>query len=584
MWSKDSEAPRIIALRKAAFDEMQKVGIFEPFQSPVKLEFTLFATHSHFSFVSGNYKGRIILSASYASFRVYGVLGMDRIQHSHDGAHADDLVGIATMGVYAAINIRDTIDPRGLIPRVGYPQLRAELPRVRVTLHTDNLAQTQGEDAQARDWLVAIGKHVGVRKTRPSIDLLSTPARSSEGRAWSTPHALATFDAEYIPSALQRLYELSLNPNWEQMRHSNEFSAPFVDVKIHQALERHLFVTLDQSILNLALIARPEGNVFVLTPREAQHYIDLCLKAHEKYHIRTNYTANRSVYYWMRLWNLVSAFQTTWPYTVYGAADSLPGGTLLMDFMQAFYARLIGQMQACDRIGWLRYSVPTSDARDEMLNQLNYFFMLATGVFDSLAWLTYHRFGLQVASRLDVTLRAERRPGRDNPLFQQLDGTAPDLASFFRDRQQQERISLFYAPRDTIQHRLVLTGAHFNTGQVISDCNVAFLSREDAQAIQAVDRMIPEHMPFTEWGLITLSDGPDKILLEPYRFTCTALRFLFPFVSNVLRLLDLPGWIGIRPTLKETADTTIAFAQSQNNVEFDVSYPQLLEQLPFPWR
>jgi Holliday junction resolvase RusA-like endonuclease len=57
MWSKDSEAPRIIALRKAAFDEMQKVGIFEPFQSPVKLEFTVFATSSHFRLVSGNYIG-----------------------------------------------------------------------------------------------------------------------------------------------------------------------------------------------------------------------------------------------------------------------------------------------------------------------------------------------------------------------------------------------------------------------------------------------------------------------------------------------------------------------------------------------
>ena len=60
-------------------------------------------------------------------------------------------------------------------------------------------------------------------------------------------------------------------------------------------------------------------------------------------------------------------------------------------------------------------------------------------------------------------------------------------------------------------------------------------------------------MPFSEWGLMTLSDDPDKILLEPYRFTCTALRFLFPFVSDVLRLLDFPGWIGTRPALKQTS-------------------------------
>src|SRR5258708_15562233 len=42
----------------------------------------------------------------------------------------------------------------------------------------------------------------------------------------------------------------------------------------------------------------------------------------------------------------------------------------------------------------------------------------------SLAWLTYHRFGLR-AGRLDVTLRAERHPGRENPLFRQLNAAAP---------------------------------------------------------------------------------------------------------------------------------------------------------------
>ena len=151
--------------------------------------------------------------------------------------------------------------------------------------------------------------------------------------------------------------------------------------------------------------------------------------------------------------------------------------------------------------------------------------------------------------------------------------TAPLLATFLRDHQQQERIALFYEPRDRVQHRLVLTGAHFNSGQVVSDCNIAFLSREDAQAIQAIDRMISENMPFSEWGLMTLSGVPEKILLEPYRFTCTALRFLSTFVNEVLYLLDFPGWIETRPALKMAADTTIAFAQSQNTLAFDVQYP-----------
>jgi hypothetical protein len=63
------------------------------------------------------------------------------------------------MGVCAIIHIRDTtMDTRELLLNVGHPQPRAELPSVRVTLHTDNFAQVQGKDGPARYWLLAIGK------------------------------------------------------------------------------------------------------------------------------------------------------------------------------------------------------------------------------------------------------------------------------------------------------------------------------------------------------------------------------------------------------------------------------------------
>lgn len=70
-------------------------------------------------------------------------------------------------------------------------------------------------------------------------------------------------------------------------------------------------------------------------------------------------------------------------------------------------------------------------------------------------------------------------------------------------------------------------------------------------------------------------EQPEKVILEPYRFTCTALRFLFPFVDEVLRLLDFSGWVetGTCPDIKAAADAAIAIAQSRNGVSFDVPYP-----------
>ncbi len=57
MWLKDSEAPRIISLRKAALDAMKKASLNGCILSPVKLEVTVFAPSSQFIRKSGNYIG-----------------------------------------------------------------------------------------------------------------------------------------------------------------------------------------------------------------------------------------------------------------------------------------------------------------------------------------------------------------------------------------------------------------------------------------------------------------------------------------------------------------------------------------------
>jgi hypothetical protein len=57
MWLKNSEAPRILSLRKAALDAMKKAGLKACILSPVKLEVTVLAPSSQFIRNSGNYIG-----------------------------------------------------------------------------------------------------------------------------------------------------------------------------------------------------------------------------------------------------------------------------------------------------------------------------------------------------------------------------------------------------------------------------------------------------------------------------------------------------------------------------------------------
>lgn len=90
---------------------------------------------------------------------------MMKIRKSQDGSHTEEMVGLATWGVYDAINPPETISPDGRVPSVRYPNLRFEFPRLQVTVHTDSLALAQDQDSQARDWIVAMGKGIAPRET-----------------------------------------------------------------------------------------------------------------------------------------------------------------------------------------------------------------------------------------------------------------------------------------------------------------------------------------------------------------------------------------------------------------------------------
>lgn len=103
---------------------------------------------------------------------------------------------------------------------------------------------------------------------------------------------------------------------------------------------------------------------------------------------------------------------------------------------------------------------------------------------------------------MNITARTERPIGTANPFFRKLGRVAPRLANYLRDPGRQAKIALFYGPRDSVQHRLVLTGAHLNTGQPQSDCNVVFLNQDDTNTMQVVDHASPRNEPFSTWGKV----------------------------------------------------------------------------------
>ena len=481
------------------------------------------------------------------------------------------LASVVKMGEHGVIWLREQITEGGPF-RAWYPNVLATKPQPLVTLHGDGLEEVSGEELAALEWLIATsGKSWGDSKAT-DIELKVTQFRSGSMPGWASGVTLLSpLEHSIIGRKLfDATYKESLRPDWEHARKPDQAPANILDLNLHKRAQRHDFVTLDEALLSWALVPERQKTFFALRPTLARRYVDLCLRAHGEFRVQPNHKVNRGLYYWQRLWTLMPSFPSAWSRAVFGEGQS-DDGNHIHAYMHALYARLIGMMQAYDRAGWLRYNNATNDTRDEVLNQLNYFIVLATGVFDSIAWLAKYRFQIAINNnreRQSITVRRWGYRGVENPFFAKLEARSQAFANYLRDPVLQAKIMLFYEPRDSIQHRLVLTGAHLNTGQYLSDCVVVFLDADAAAKIAVVDRTIAGDLPFSEWGVLTFAESGDS-LLEPYRFMGTALEFVMSFADGALRHLDLEAWLKDQFSgLAAASDAALQDANAGNGIRF----------------
>lgn len=479
---------------------------------------------------------------------------------------------------------------------MAHPDLRLAPPTLTVTLHSDGLGSDIPENGRICEWLIETAKRFRHNVIKPpTIDVRATASRHAmpppwmdtvqpiDGSEWVEEDETIDYNRD-----VRSWYQSVKRLNWAGVADGREDLHPAnIDLEFHTLLGRDLFITADENLLGdlYTSPATPHrerlfNKTLVLPPLRAQRYIELYLNTFHDYRVTPNFLVSRSIYYNRRMREAIPAFSAAWRYAVYGR-DVLPRGDVIEDYLNALAHRMTWLMSAHDRIGWLRYSPISNDVVDEVVYQLNYFIVLATGVFDTLAWLSFHRYEMDTGmiDRNSVVLKrprnnTPRRRIRSQRFYDQLDIVAPELAAYLNDVQQQLRIRVFYGPRDSIQHRLVLTGIRAFSRNPLSNCTVTAIDQDTALDIQLVDAEEVEHGPFTKWGIDPLTIGvlpPGKTLLEPYCFSRTALRFIFELANVVLQRLDMDSWVRAFPEVKEQADN--APVAPMSDVAFAVPYP-----------
>jgi len=351
------------------------------------------------------------------------------------------------------------------------------------------------------------------------------------------------------PSMIQDLYDCK-----EDSRKFREIKGAFLDLLAFEAISRwhkneSIFVSQSPHLLEKQVWILARFDVKVLSFVQALEYFDLYLKRRDIYYVNPHITQvdGKAFDYWFLLKDLVPEFAEAWRTIIYGQ-KIIQNAQNIQDGLAGLADRFQNAFCASDRISMEYMKRPVNSTEWEMLYNFNYFCMLATGIFDSLAWLTVYRYSIPVHHPIQVSIRVTTSKSKGTRFVKKISQHNSSLESLIKT--QQVLINLFYPMRDATQHREPVGGTQFVHSNEGWTASLARVKQDAAVAVQNIDQL---GYPFTKWGLLKIA-GIDYFL-EPYRFSRQALRKLLTFTNEYLKLLDLPSLIASdRDMVKKIAD------------------------------
>jgi hypothetical protein len=309
-----------------------------------------------------------------------------------------------------------------------------------------------------------------------------------------------------IESAGQFLYEKeSLTRNDE-----NSLTKVFIWAAITRNSNNNLFITEDRKILKKRswfesnFPGRPLG---ITIFDEAREVIDLFLKHNHQYHVLSHFSCNKGGWYLLSFRSKIKHFHFGIP------------------ILDAFARRFTYILMSLDQIGIQYYLGVNNDTIDDKLYYFNYFVVLLTGIFDSLAIYTKDKYGLEFESAPQkVTLN----PNSGKEFLILLREKNPQLRELVKNNSQ--FIKLVYELREVIIHRDMF--AKVSNFIEVAD-NIVHLVRHCKDKPQKYEEI-------SEWGLYQMQD---TFFLEPYHFAKAAIRNLVNFSDSYLELLGFGNFV-----------------------------------------
>lgn len=241
------------------------------------------------------------------------------------------------------------------------------------------------------------------------------------------------------------------------------------------------------------------------SPTEALELVRLVLLSKGVFKAAPDFRVGETLYYTFRQLKLFPGFQEPWSIAAHcrdenGFPDGLYEQLQSLSYRQEFLCRSSDQCRiyASRKAGHQNGTLA--------LYHFAYFVMLATGLFDDLAWLAKRFYRLNLG-RPDIDLRKSK-------LRKELERLNPSLKRYLEEDRTRNLLKLFYPIRDRLQHRLFLT-----TMQVIASKSKRQVLELPTETLTLIDEQ-PGKDPRAEWGVVELGDA---CYIEPERFVRAAL-------------------------------------------------------------
>ena len=431
--------------------------------------------------------------------------------------------------------------------------------KLNVCLHSDSIDEALRKDKEATDVLLQCSE-------LKEFNFMATPSKSSIASKLTSEIIRISYEDKGSGHFVAHMQKKEINQGWTGFHDgmgssfitdvfgykedSDEFQKiknTFRDVQAFEAISHwsegdSLFVTQYSPILKKNVWIQRRFNLRILSFVQALEYIDLVLKRRNIYYANPilRQTDGRAFHYWSLLRYLIPSFTEAWSVAVFGKAI-IKNGPQISDILTGLADRLENALCASDRIAMEFMKQPINSTEWEILYHLNYFCLLATGVFDALAWLTVHRYSMPIRSHFDVSIHITGSKSHGAEFVKTISKENAHLASLIRSNE--DLIKLYYPMRHSAQHKEPVSGAQFEDR---TEGWTASLARIKGDALTAIRKIDTQGHPFSAWGLLNTF----KNFLEPYRFTRKALRELMAFSNEYLNLLDFPSLI-TSPELNE---------------------------------